>query len=103
MNIVDKHRLLLPSRVIMSIQNLSVKDKLTGEIITGSSYSSEWEGPMGIDFSNEVEIYDNGKLSLSIFLIEEMPFKSIPIDKVVAKFVKLVTTIVGWVEAVAVP
>jgi hypothetical protein len=72
LDIMDKHKLILPTINYIGVEGLRVEDE-NGVVHEGSSYPKHGNGPYYIDFPPFYKIQNHGKLILSVIFNEGTP------------------------------
>lgn len=95
MDIRDKHELLLPATNYGNVAGLKVQDQ--NGPVTGNSWGQELPEDFRIDFREDVEILDNGRITLGI-VFQEGPLQLMEVSDVLQEFSRTVLGVVELLE-----
>ncbi|HZY72455.1 MAG TPA: hypothetical protein VFE22_05040 [Edaphobacter sp.] len=95
MDIVDKHRLLIPSTTYGNVEGLTVKDH--SGAVTGRTWGSELAEEFHVDFHQDIEIQDKGRVAFEI-VFKEGPMKDMEVTGLLGGFSCTVLALVELME-----
>jgi hypothetical protein len=100
LDIIDKHRLLLPLVQTAWIADIAVKNQ-AGQIMSGTTMLQLGSGPYHVDFFPGNDVQDEGNLSIEIIFEDGTPTEGLEILDTLRRFLRLVRQIVIRLEGVA--
>lgn len=95
MDITDKHRLLIPSTTYGNVEGLTIKGH--SGAVTGGTWGGELAEDFHVDFHQEVEIKDTGRVTFGI-VFKEDPMKGMEIMHLLDEFRRTVLDAVVQME-----
>jgi hypothetical protein len=99
LDIIDKHRLLLPVVQSAGISGITVKNQ--SEEITGDTWSIDAPPPYRIDIPSTHQVKNEGKLTISILFDDGTPLKGSEVSDTLSVFQRLVSEVVKLLEGTA--
>jgi hypothetical protein len=98
LDIIDKHRLLLPLVQVAGISGISVKSE--AQEITGNTWSIPAPPPYRIDIALPFQVKNKGKLALSIIFDDGTPFERTAVSETLLVLQRLTSNVVKLLEGV---
>lgn len=103
LNIIDKHKLLVPTYMRVGVSDMKLRNKITGREVCGDSWQTRYDAPLHFDFFIEEEIKNKGHLSASILFDEGVPIENREIRGTLDDFLAVVCNTVELLESVPTP
>jgi hypothetical protein len=97
LDILDKHKLLLPVITYGGAMNVTVQDE-HGNVGKGNSIRAYRAESFHVNFRPGVSVKDNGQLALSVIFGDGMPLEGIDIEEVLTGFPHLVAKVINQLQ-----